>query len=234
MSLPVYAIDSLEPLLNKVVLQLQAEQWITTKTALVNVIVNAAVADRGIEKIQNDVMQKLKQLADGDWHILSYDRQLDRSGLESLQIVAQARLMQNQLGNLRDKAKAISKPGETYTIDAVQFTPSDEEIRQANFNLRQEIYQQAKLEMDTLNKTYTDQKFYVHEVNFIMQPMTQFGAQPPQTLMARTAAVAEMKASPPLTVGNKAQLQATIIIAAMPDLIMQKLNNKTSNNSVNH
>lgn len=125
-SLPVCADVNLEPLLNKVTLQLRAEQWVTTKTALVNVGVNAAVTDQGIEKIQNDVMQKLNKLSDkGEWHIVSYNRQLDRSGLESIQMTAQARLPQSELANLRDKAKSLSKPGETFTIDAVQFTPSD-------------------------------------------------------------------------------------------------------------
>ena len=56
--LPLYAWASIDvgPLLNKVTLQLQAEQWVTTKTALVTVGVNAAVADQDIGQIQADVM----------------------------------------------------------------------------------------------------------------------------------------------------------------------------------
>src|SRR5690348_10953477 len=118
----VWADISIDPLLNKISLQLQTEQWVTTKTALVNVGVNAAVSDQGIVNVQNDVMQKLNQLSNkGEWHVVSFNRQQDASGLESIQIVAQARLPQTELGNLRDKAKAISKPGETFTIDNVQF-----------------------------------------------------------------------------------------------------------------
>src|SRR5262245_12903757 len=123
LSFPAWSDIQLGDIQNKITLQLQAEQWVTTKTALVNVGVNAAVTDQGIDKVQTDVMQKLNQLSDkGEWHILTFNRQLDSSGLESIQITAQARLPQSELANLRNKAKSISKPGETFTIDNIQFT----------------------------------------------------------------------------------------------------------------
>lgn len=224
MTTPVWASENLEALLNKVTLQLHAEQWITTKTALVNVGINAAVTDQGIEKVQNEVMQKLAQLANSEWHILSFDRQQDKSGLESIQIVAQARLQQNELGNLRDKAKAISKPGETFTIDDVQFTPSEDEVRQANVLLRGSVYQQAKAEIDTLNKSYPDQKYYLHQIDFmVMPPMAP--APMAQTMMYKMdGGVA--RGRPPLSVGNKAEIQATIVLAAMPDQVAQRLTQK--------
>jgi hypothetical protein len=219
LSLSGWAIseESLEPLLNKVTLKLSAEQWVTTKTALVNVVVNAAVADHAIEKVQNDIMGRLNQLASGEWHVVSFDRQQDKSGLESIQITAQARLAQNQLANLRDKAKSISKPGETFTIDSVQFIPSEEEIRQASTLLRNSIYQQAKLEVDTLNKNFADQKYYVHQINFLLQPMPMM-----ENMMMAKAASAPAAAQP-LNVGNKQELQATVELAAMPDAVTQKL-----------
>jgi hypothetical protein len=207
--------ESLEPLLNKVTLKLSAEQWVTTKTALVNVVINAAVADHAIEKVQNEVIGRLNQLASGEWHVVSLDRQQDKSGLESIQIMAQARLAQNQLANLRDKAKSISKPGETFTIDSVQFIPSEEEVRQASTLLRNTIYQQAKQEVDTLNKSFPDQKYYVHQINFLLQPMPMME----NMMMAKVAASAPQ----PLNVGNKQELQATVVLAAMPDAVTQKL-----------
>lgn len=223
-SSPVWADNSLEPLLNKITLQLQSEQWVTTKTALVNVGVNASVADKGIEKIQTEVMSKLNQLsATNDWHLLSFDRQLDKSGLESIQIIAQARLAQTELANLRDKAKAMSKPGETFTIDGVYFTPSEDEIRIANAILRNNLYQQAKNEIDTLNKVYPEQKYYLHQIDFMMaapMPMMQN-----ETYAARAVSTVP-KFAAPLSVGNKAQLYATVVLAATPDMLLQKLTPK--------
>jgi len=224
LSFSAWADVNLDALINKVTLPLQAEQWVTTQTALVSVMVNAAVTDQGIERMQGDVLQQLKRFSDkGDWHIVSFDRQQDKSGLESIQILAQARLQQTDLGNLRDKAKSMSKPGLTFTINNVQFTPNEDEIRQANAALRSNIYQQAKTEIDTLNKIYPDQKYYLYQVNFftpeIPMPMA------PNAMYARGMAAnvaAQAPAPQPLSVGNKVQLQATVIVASFPDQLAQK------------
>ena len=101
-----WADIDLAQLQNKVTLQLQAQQWITTKSALVTVGVNAAVTDHGIENIQASVLQKLNQLSDkGEWHVLNFNRQEDKSGLENVRISAQASLPQSELASLRSKAK---------------------------------------------------------------------------------------------------------------------------------
>lgn len=220
---PVWAdIFSLDPLLNKVLLQLHTEQWVTTKTALVNVGVNASVSDQGIVNVQNDVIQKLNQLSNkGEWHIVTFDRQLDKSGLESIQITAQARLPPSELGSLRDKAKAISKPGETFTIDNVQFIPSEDELRQANVTLRNNIYAQAKDEINALNKVYPEQKYYLHSIDFMETPPPPASPMPMQRsnmMMAKGASF-----SGPLSVGNKVELQASIVIASLSDQVLQKL-----------
>lgn len=211
---------SLEPLLNKITLQLKAENWVTTTSALVDVNINAAVADQNIVALQNEILGKLKQLADGDWHIINFARSQDQSGLESIQILAEVRLPQANLGNLRDKAKGISKPGETFTIENIQFVPSEDELRQANTNLRNNIYQQIKAEIDAVNKAYPDQKFYMHSVDFmanmprpVMRNMLMKGAG--------GEAVATAAAAAPLEVGNKVELNAFAVIAAMPALPQQ-------------
>lgn len=219
LALPVWADTDLSTLLNKVSLQLKASKWVTSTSADVFVGVNAAVTDAGIEQIQNQVLNQLKSLsAAGEWHIVSYTRSQDKSGLESIQISAEARLPQSDLVNLRGKAKSISKPGVTYTIDDVQFTPSDDELTQANVALRAMIYQQAKAEIDALNKMYPDQKYYIYRIDFIMQPIVMPMA------MARTMNVAAAVAAP-LNVGNKMDMTATVTAASVPDLL-QSLQSK--------
>lgn len=204
-------------LLNKVSFPLKVEKWVTTKTAEVIVGVNAAVSDAGIEKIQGQVLGQLMQLsALGEWHIVRYMRQQDKSGLESIQIIAQSRLPQSELNGLRDKAKAISKPGNTYTIDNVAFTPSDDEITQANVQLREMIYQQAKMEIDAINKIYPEQKYYLHHIEFNSAPSIM-----PMAAMEMRSQVAVVTAAP-LNVGNKMELNASVVIASMPDVITKK------------
>lgn len=219
LSIPAFAHDSLEPLLNKVSLQLSAEQQVTTKTALVTVMVNAAVNTQGIENLQNEVMNVLNKIAKADWQLLSFDRQADRSGLESIQITAQARMAQSDLAGLRDKVKAVSKAGETFTLDNVQFVPSEEEIKQASIGLRTNIYNQAKSEIENLNKIYPDQKYYLHQIDLLVPPPVM----PMQNTMMKMAAVSAAMPAPALVVGNKVRMQATVVLASMPDVLTQKL-----------
>lgn len=206
-----------DALMNKVTLKLSSEQYVTTKTALVTVGVNAGVNDAGLEKIQDDVLKKLNGLSSaGEWHIISFDRSQDQSGLEKVVISAQARMPASALTNLRQKTKDMSKPGETYTLDNVEFTPSEDEIRAANIQLRGLIYQQAKDEVDRLNKSYPDQKYFVHHIDFV----NAFFPQPPMPMMQGNVMRAgmAMAVAPTLAVGNKLSIEATVTLGALSPL----------------
>jgi len=216
--MPAWADTNVEALLNSVTLQLNAEQWVTTKTALVTVGINASVSDNDLGKTQTQILDKLKQMAgDADWHMVSFERSLDQSGLEKIQASAQARLASAELAGLRDKVKAISKPGVTFTLDNVQFIPSEDEMRDANTALRNRIYQQAKTELDQLNKLYPEQKYYLHQVNFI----SEFIPRP----MAANAMVMQVKMAAPaaLEVGDKLRLSATVILSSAPSVDVVRL-----------
>jgi hypothetical protein len=217
---PVFADNDLSTLLNKVSLQLTANKWITSQTAKVMISVDAGLSDQGIEKLQGDVLAKLSQIAGGDWHITGFTRSQDKSGLESVHINAEARLPQAQLADLRGKAKSVSKPGETYTVSAVQFTPSDEEVTQSNIVLRGMIYQQAKAEIDALNKVYPDQKFYIYQIDFNSMPSVMPMAA--RTMEVNMAAAAS-PAPAPLNVGGKQYMTANVILASTPEMISRKL-----------
>jgi hypothetical protein len=225
---PVWAYDGegAEGLLNKVTLSLTAEQYVATKTALVTIGINAGVNDAALQTIQEDIIKKLDGLSNkGEWHIISFDRSLDQSGLEKVQIEAQARLPSSALPNLRDKAKSMSKPGETYTLDNVEFTPSADELKDANITLRGVIYQQAKDELDRLNKAYPDQKYYVHNIDFLnnantprmMPPMPM----PMHMMMATNTNVKENTAT--VAVGDKLVLTAAVVLATAPDQSLIKM-----------
>lgn len=207
--------------LNKISLRLSAEQWVTSKTALVTIAINAGVNDAALEKIQENVLKKLNELSDkGEWHIISFDRSLDQSGLENIQMRAQARLPSMALPGLREKAKSISKPGETFSLEGIQFTPSEAEIREANIVLRNNIYQQAKEELDRVNKMYPDQKYYMHYIDFNLgyAPMPM-----PQNTMMRMATTPAQASSDNLAVGDKMLVSATVVFATAPDISLMKM-----------
>ncbi len=207
--LPAWADTNVEALLNSVTLRLSAEQWVTTKTALVTVGINASVSDNDLGKMQNQILDKLKQIAgDTDWHIVSFDRSLDQSGLEKVQATAQARLSNSALAGLRDKVKSISKPGVTFTLDNLQFVPSEEEMREANTALRTVIYQQVKTELDQLNKLYPEQKYYLHQVNFINEFI-------PRPMAENMMAQVKMAAAPvAMEIGNKLRLSSVVVLSS--------------------
>lgn len=219
-SLNAWADNSFEPLLNTVTLELNAEQWVTTQTALVSVGVNATVTGGGLEKIQSTVLSKLNQISKGEWHIISFNRSLSQSGLEQVQISAQARLPSSDLGGLRDKAKAMTKPGETYTLDNVEFIPSENELRAANTSLRNVIYQQAKNEIDALNKVNPEQHYYIHNIDFVgrVTPPT------PQPMMYKVGGVGSMASNAAnISVGNKLFITATVVLASAPSPEVTKI-----------
>lgn len=204
--------DKGDGLLNKVIFKLNAEQWVASKTALVTIAVNASVSDTGLEKIQDEVIKKLNQISNqGEWHLVTFDRSLDQSGLEKVQITAEARLASSALVGLRDKTKATSKPGETFTLDNIRFTPNEDEIRAANTVLRNNVYEQAKDETDRLNRLFPDQKYFIHSIDFINNvPVSPL----PQTFMAMKAAGGN---GAEISVGDKLVLSATVVLSAVPD-----------------
>jgi hypothetical protein len=195
---------------HKIIIPLSAEQWVTTKSALVTVGVSASMSGAALEKIQDQILQKLNRLTNqGEWHIIAYERSLDKSGLERAQITAQARIPITALTNLREQAKTLSQPGETFSIDNMQFTPSETELRDANTLLRMDIYQQAKDEFARINKMYPEQKYFVYEINFT--------SNNPQPVAYRAMNIQQARAETPasnMEVGDKLVLNAMVTLGS--------------------
>lgn len=205
----IWAQDFLKPRLNEVSMRLNAEHWVETKTALVRVIVNAAINDQSILKMQDSVLSKLQKFSpSAEWHITSLNRRQDSSGLESIQLTTQARLSQSDLAGIRKKAKDLSKPGETYKIGNISFRPSEAENRQADSLLRAKIYKQASTELDKLNAAYPKQQYFVHRINFNGGPVMMAESR---MMMAKGA---DMVASSSMSVDNKARMMATVVFAS--------------------
>jgi hypothetical protein len=215
--------DGAAGLLNKVSLRFSAEQYVPTTTALVTITFNASVNSADLQSIQDVLLTQLAGLYDakGGWHVTSYNTSQDQSGLEKVQIQAQSRLPSSALPTLRDKTKKLSKPGETYTVDNVLFTPSEDEVRTAEMSLRGQIYQQAKDEVDRLNKVYPEQKYYVHAVDFINTPIVH--APMPRMMSMAMVADSSNRSGSNLAVGNKLDMEATVVLAAMPDQGLVKM-----------
>lgn len=192
-------------LLDKVVFQLSAKQWVTTQTALLTVNINAALSDGGLVKARDDIMSQLGKIASGDWHLTRFDRSQDSSGLDKLFVEAQVRVPQASLTDIYQRAKKVSKPGATYTINTVEFKPSLDETQAVKTQLRQRLYQSVNEELTRLNKAYNDQHYSVNrlfitegEAPMPMQPRA-YKAQTMNTLALGAAPSADLSVSNELT-----------------------------------
>jgi hypothetical protein len=199
---------------NRVNLQLTAENWVTTKTARVIVSVNAAGNVANLATLHDRIMQKLSQLSKAaKWHITSFQRSQDKSGLERVYVVAEARLSEAELATIQTKVKNISQPGETYKVESIIFQPSLQEMQQAVTKLRAKLYEIAKTELAQLNKFYPEQHYYLHKLEFVPIAPTVAGT----LMLAKFAGNGGVPAAkPPLVVSNKVLLRANVIFASPP------------------
>ena len=197
--------------LDKVSMQLSAEQWASTDTALVTVTVDASLGSSDLATIHDQVTQNLTKLSPNvQWHVTQFDRSQGQSGLEQVTIKAQARIPDTNLANIRTQAKAISKPGEKYDISDIAYVPSLAEIEKVKQGLREKIYNSAKAELARLNQVYPQQNFKLYRIRFM------YGATP-QSPQPRTMvmAVSKMDASAAsLPVSNKVIMTAKVVFAA--------------------
>lgn len=199
---------------NRVNLQLTAESWVTTKTARVIVSVNAAGKVANLATLHDRIIQKLSRLSkSAKWHITSFQRSQDKSGLERVYVVAEARLSEAELATIQTKVKNISQPGETYKVESIIFQPSLQEMQQAITKLHAKLYEIIKTELAQLNKFYPEQRYYLHKLEFM----------PVAPTVAGTLAISKFAgdggvpaAKPPLVVSNKVVLRTNVIFASAP------------------
>lgn len=205
-------IEIFKPALNKVTYQLSAEEWAKTSTVMVNVGVDAVFNEDKLEQVRADILKKLNQLAsNAQWHITTFARNPDQSGLERLQMQAQARINNNALGNLRQQAKSLSKPGETISILSIDYSPSLAEIEATRMELHKQIYDQAKTELAKLNQMYPNQKYYLHYIKFLSQ--SQLPEPQPVMRMNLIAANAKAEAAS-MPVSDKVIVTARVTLAS--------------------
>ena len=105
-----------ELILDTVVFQVAAKQWVGTQTALLTVSINATLTNADLIKARKDIMDKLVKIAPGEWHLTQFDRSQDNSGLEKLYVQAEARIPQSSLTSVYQNAKSVSLPGASYNI----------------------------------------------------------------------------------------------------------------------
>lgn len=195
---------------DKIMYRLTEEQWVKTQQAQVRIGISASLNQAGLAQARKSLLANLNRIATADWHITRFDRMQDSSGLERLTVVAQARLPEAQLVNLRRQAKVVSKPGEAYTIESIDFTPSLAEINTARAQLRERLYRQVNAEIARLNSMYPQKHFSVHRINFTPYRMAHSRATTKQAMLL--SVMPEVGSA--MNVSSKVQITALVVLAS--------------------
>lgn len=204
-TLPIYP-----KVLDTVELHMAAKEWVSTQTALLTVSLNATLTSGDLVKARADILDKLSKIAPGSWHLIQFDRSQDGSGLEKLMVQAQARVAQTQLTHVYQNAKAVSKPGETYSVVSLEFKPSLEDVQQVRVALRERLYQQVQDELVRLNTRYDGQHYSLNKLVFVE------GDDVPSEPKARgmMMAAAQGVATPALTISNELVMTVFVELAS--------------------
>jgi hypothetical protein len=207
----VLAHDIPDPL-NQVQLTLSAETWAKTSTARVTVTVEAVMNQSALGNMHKSIEQKLIKISNAaPWHITTFDRQKDKSDLERLTVIAEARLPESALVDARQHAKDLSKEGEKYSISSIEFVPSLADMEAAKQSVRDQIYAQAKNELAKLNALYPEQHYFLFLVNFNQEnpaPIVSRQDIRMSVAMEKTDAIASV------TVNDLVQITAQVLFAA--------------------
>lgn len=211
--------EAQKPILNIVAYPLTTEKWVSSSTAKVTVSVDASLDKLALASANAQVTEKLSKIAKADWHITEFTRSQDLSGLEKLHVEAQARISANALAGLRDNAKSVTRPGETYNIENIDFSPSFEEMEQARTNARAQIYQTVKQEIARLNQIYPEQHYFLHKINFSegYAPMPVSAPRANKTMVAAVSIAENNSAT--------MTLNAKILMNAMAEIASIAVNN---------
>jgi len=200
------------PRLNTINFQVSSEKWISTQTAKVDIQIDASLNQKGLDTLQTQVETTLKTLANGDWRLIDFNRTQDQSGLERVQITAEARLPTAQITDIRTKTEALTKPGLKYQVANIDYTPTPADIQAAQANLRTELYQRIQAEVVLIDKTFGNQAYYVQGISF-----NGSGIVAPMPMMKTASFAVEANAAPAqqdTSVSQKVTMTANVTLAS--------------------
>lgn len=202
--------------LDKVLFQVSAKQWVTTQSALLGVNINVTLSNADLVKARSDILERLYKIAKGDWHLIAFERSQDSSGLEKLYVQAQARVNQDALTDIYQNAKSVSVPGAKYEVASVEFKPSLEETQAVLAKVREQLYQQVNDELVRLNKMYPTQNYSLSNLVFVSgdHPPVQVPRAYQAKEMNTMAMVAGAVSTPDLAVSNELTLTAVVEAAS--------------------
>ena len=82
-----------KPVVNQIIYQVTAEEWVDSNTAKVVVALNASLDQKGLDEVRNNMQAKLKKIIPNvTWRIIRFDQSKNQTDLESVNAQAEARV----------------------------------------------------------------------------------------------------------------------------------------------
>lgn len=208
------------PILDQVMYQTSAEQWVSTHTAKVVIHSDLVLRQQEIAAARKLILDNLQRVAKGEWYVTDFRHTQDSSGVERLSVTAEARVSESSLSDVYGKAATISTPGAKYTVVNLDFTPSLAEMETLRESLRSQLYQAIKRELSRLNQTYPEQPFNIHQIDFTDGLLNSASQARNKRFQPRAMlGVSEQSSSPfSLSVSNKIVMQVAVIFATRPSI----------------
>lgn len=205
---------------DRVMFDIAAEDWVTTKTAHVSVAVEAAVSGANAGSARTEMMKGVGEIASAEWRLTSFNRNQDQAGLEHWSAIFEARLPETSLNGLNDSAKKISKAGLQFSVASIDFSPTLAEMEAVRGGLRGQIYKAAADQLAVLNGALPGRNYRIAMIDFGgdggMRPMPRVIKGGPMMMATASASDSDSAA---VERAEKIMLTARIVFAtASPEM----------------
>lgn len=167
-SLQANAAEPSYPCQNKITLQLQEEGWVTSKTALVAVGIQAATNKNNSSALIQQITDKLKSamLDASTWRLVALSTKKNSAGLIEVAALMSARLNNDQLTQLQGAIDKLNKAGEQFTIQSISYEPQLIEISAEKTRLRRLIYQEVLEQQKVINTAFAGAAYQLQTLSF--------------------------------------------------------------------
>ena len=199
--------------LNRIVYQVQVRQWVSSQDAKAIVSVNWVSNRQNVTQLCQGVMQNLQRIVPGVWHITQFSRIQMNAGVQKVVVQAEIRAPIKKLDAIYQRARKVSRPGQTYRVQSLDFNVNLEDIMQVKSALRQKVYKKVAAELKRLSHWYPKQHYFVHQITFTNHPIFS-GTRLMQMTGNTGNRLAAVPASNPLASGlsNSQQVDMTAIV----------------------
>ena len=208
---------------NQIAFEVQGEKWVVTKTAEVTISADAILDKTSSAAMREEIIKKLAAIGSNiSWNTTVFNISQNDSGLDQLHVEAQARLGEDLLAGLNAKIKDMTRPGLTFRVVNISFSPSLSEVEAAKAELRSRLYQEALSEVSRINSIYKDKKYSVHAItiNSLENPpiypiaMASFASALAPRIDGAGMNKMKVNSVPMVSVSTKIQMSANVILAS--------------------